>query len=106
MSLKVFQCRALGWLHTLYARLAKNIKFEILGYLEVSSAWMASYYVYRVSEKYQVRNFWAAWKRLRIVNKGRTFSYKYFFNFEEKYGKKRAAGRLIISSLVTSLQER
>ena len=25
----VFQCRALGWLHTLYARLAKNIKFEI-----------------------------------------------------------------------------
>ena len=53
----VFQCRALGWLHTLYARLAKNIKFEILGYLKVSSAWMASYYVYRVSEKYQVRNF-------------------------------------------------
>ena len=27
------------------------------------------------------------WKRLRIVNKGRTFSYKYFLDFEEKYGK-------------------
>ena len=31
--------------------------------------------------------FQAAWKRLRIVNKGRTFSYKYFLDFEEKYGK-------------------
>ena len=31
--------------------------------------------------------FLAAWKRLRIVNKGRTFSYKYFLDFEEKYGK-------------------
>ena len=27
------------------------------------------------------------WKRLRIVNKGRTFSYKYFLDFEDKYGK-------------------
>ena len=34
------------------------------------------------------------------------FRINIFFNFEEKYGKKRAAGRLIISSLVTSLQER
>ena len=31
--------------------------------------------------------FQAAWKRLRIVKKGRTFSYKYFLDFEEKYGK-------------------
>ena len=31
--------------------------------------------------------FLAAWKCLRIVNKGRTFSYKYFLDFEEKYGK-------------------
>ena len=31
--------------------------------------------------------FQAAWKRLRIVNKGRTFSYIYFLDFEEKYGK-------------------
>ena len=31
--------------------------------------------------------FLAAWKRLRIVNKGRTFSYKYFLDFEDKYGK-------------------
>ena len=28
-----------------------------------------------------------AWKRLRIVDKGKTFSYKYFLNSEEKYGK-------------------
>ena len=31
--------------------------------------------------------FQAAWRRLRIVHKGRTFSYKYFLDFEEKYGK-------------------
>ena len=31
--------------------------------------------------------FQASWKRLRIVNKGRTFSYEYFLDFEEKYGK-------------------
>ena len=31
--------------------------------------------------------FLAAWKHLRIVNKGRTFSYKYFLDFEDKYGK-------------------
>ena len=29
----------------------------------------------------------AAWKRLRIINKGRTFSYKYFLDFVENYGK-------------------
>ena len=28
----------------------------------------------------------AAWKRFRIVNKGRTFSYRHFLDFEEKYG--------------------
>ena len=49
---------------------------------------------------------YAAWRRLRIVNKGRTFSYKYFLDFEEKCGKYRTAGRVIILSLVTSLQER
>ena len=54
---------------------------------KVWSAWMASYSVYKVSEKHQVWNFRLAWKRLRIVNKGRTFSYKYFLDFEEKYGK-------------------
>ena len=43
---------------------------------------------------------------MRIVNKGGTFSYEYFLDFEEKYGKYRTAGRLIILSLVTSLQER
>ena len=42
--------------------------------------------------------FYAAWRHLRIVNKGRTFSYKYFLDFEEKFGKYR--------TLVTSLQER
>ena len=31
--------------------------------------------------------FQAAWKRLRIENIGRTFMYKYFLDFEEKYGK-------------------
>ena len=31
--------------------------------------------------------FQAAWKHLRIVKKGRTFSQKYFLDFEEKYGK-------------------
>ena len=48
---------------------------------KMSSAWMASHSGYRVSEKLQVR------KRLRIVNIGRTFSYEYFLDFEEKYGK-------------------
>ena len=55
--------------------------------------------------------FQAPWKRLRIVNKDRTFSNKYFLDFEvkfldfeEKYGKYLTAGRLIISSLVTSLR--
>ena len=28
----------------------------------------------------------AAWKRFRIVNKGRTFLYRHFLDFEEKYG--------------------
>ena len=32
-------------------------------------------------------NFFTFWKRLRIVNKGRTFSWKHFLDFEEKYGK-------------------
>ena len=31
--------------------------------------------------------FLASWKRLKIVNQGRTFSYKYFLDFEEKYRK-------------------
>ena len=29
--LKIPKCEALGWLRTLYTRLARNIKFEILG---------------------------------------------------------------------------
>ena len=29
-----FQFQALGWVHTLYAELARNINFEILGCLE------------------------------------------------------------------------
>ena len=55
--------------------------------------------------------FLAAWKRLRIVNKGRTFSYKYFLDFEEKYGKisdcrtfnyfKTESGCLTFSDIIT-----
>ena len=82
---KVSKCQALGWLRTLYTGLARNIKFK----------------------------FKAAWKHLRIVNNGRTFSYKYFLDLEEKYGKYRTAGSLIIlrpypaaKRLITSLQER
>ena len=58
--------------------------------------------------------FLAAWKRWRIVHKGRTFSYKYVLDFKEKDGKNYwNAGRLVIlgpclaaGCLVTSLQER
>ena len=31
---KIFKCQAFGWLRTLYTRLAKNVKFEILGCAE------------------------------------------------------------------------
>ena len=55
---KVSKCQALGWLRTLYTGLAKTSSSKLL----------------------------AAWKRFRVVNKGRTFSYRHFLDFEEKYG--------------------
>ena len=55
---KVSKCQALGWLRTLYTGLAKTSSSKLL----------------------------AAWKRFRIVNKGRTFLDRHFLDFEEKYG--------------------
>ena len=71
-------CQALGWLRTLYTGLAKNIKFEILGCL----------------------------KALEDCYEGRTFPYQHFLISKRNMEKYRTSGRLIILSLVASLQER
>ena len=76
---KVFKCQALGWLHTLYTGLARNIKCEI--FRLPGSAWGLLIKV----EHFRINTLWISKRNM------------------EKY---RTAERLIILSSVTSLQER
>ena len=73
---------------------------------KVSSAWMASYLVYRVSEKHQVRNFRLPWSAWGLLIKVKHFRINIFWISKRNMEKYRTAKRLIILSLVTSLEER
>ena len=66
---------------------------------------MASYSVYRVSEKHQVRNFRLPGSAWGLYIKVEHFHINIFWISKRNMEKYRTAGRLIILSVVTSLQE-
>ena len=66
---------------------------------------MASYFVYRVSEKHQVRNFRLPGSAWGLYIKVEHFHINIFWISKRNMEKYRTAGRLIILSVVTSLQE-